>query len=102
MPWGGGTACLTLHHPSPPPKKGKIACAVSPPRAVSVCVGCARHGGAAAPVPRGARTGSRGAHPPVPAPLGGPSGPSPRPVPSPAPGSRAADGPRSGRAPARR
>lgn len=93
-----------FHPPSPytPTKKGKLACVMSPPCAVSVCVGCARHGGAAAPVPHGARTSGRGSHPPVPAPLGGPSGGPPRSVPCPAPGSRAADGPRSGRAPARR
>lgn len=62
-----------------PHQKRKIACVISPPCAVSVCVGCARHGGAAAPVPRGARTVSRGSQPagagPARRPVGGPSPP---------------------------
>lgn len=49
MPCGGGTSCFTLQHSTPPSMERKAACVVCPPCAVSVCVGCARHGGAASP-----------------------------------------------------
>lgn len=78
MPCGGGTSCFTLQHSTPPAWKGRqrVSCA-RPVR----CLCAWGVLGTAAPLPRGARTGSRGAPPPV-------GGPFPPPMPSPGPGSR--------------
>lgn len=55
MPWGGGTACLTLHHPSPPPKKREDSlCRLPAPRSVCVRGVCAARRSGGAGSPRGA------------------------------------------------